>query len=177
MEMLCDKCIHGYDGTPDLVCHECQDASITRDKSDYVIACSEFKQKPLITVDGKTIGKIFDGKTYTVKPGICPTCSKQHSAACTMSVKSWNERHEIDGCSLYSPVSLTMSKDEAVVKMDPPEVPSAYAAANKRINELSGGISYLTGCYGDSYKSIRRYAKEILAQCDLIERCIKEEQP
>lgn len=177
MEMLCDKCIHGYDGAPNIMRPECYDSIIKRDKSDYVVSCSNYKQKPLITVDGKTIEEIFNGETHAVKPGICPTCSKQNSTACKRSVKSWNERHEIDGCSLYHPASLTIPKDEAIVKPDPPEVPSAYAAANKRINELSGGISYLSGCYGDSYKSIRRYAKEILAQCDLIERCIKEEQP
>lgn len=186
MEMLCDTCVNGFDGTPDLVCYECQTAKIERDKSDYVIKCSQYKQKPMLNIkdpdDPMTNGQIQD-KPKKDKSGLCCFCNCSGTSLCIISQKKINVRGEVYECTHFFPAKNAMQTvmipsgeppKEDQCKPEMPVIQSAYASANKRIKELSNGISCLTSYYGDAYKDIRVYAKEILAQCDLIEKCKRD---
>ena len=185
MEMLCDTCIHGYDGAPNIMRPECYGSIIKRDESDYVVSCSNYKQKPMLTNkvpdDTMTNGQTQD-KPQKNKSGLCCFCKCSGTSSCIISNKKINVRGEVYECTQFYPTKNALMipsgepPKENQSKPEMPVIPSAYASANKRIKELSNGISYIASYYGDAYKDIRVYAKEILAQCDLIERCTKEEQ-
>lgn len=188
MEMLCDTCVNGYDlGAPDLSCKECQTAKIERDDSDYVTKCSRYKQKPMLNIkdpdDPMTNGQMLD-KSQKEKIGICRLCSKYNTTfPCNMIKKKFNVRGEVYECTHFHQANDAEQNamipsgeppTEYQTKPDLPVIPSTYASANKRIKELANGISCLASYYGDAYKDIRVYAKEILAQCDLIEKCKRD---
>ena len=187
MEMLCDTCVNGYDlGAPDLSCKECQTAKIERDDSDYVTKCSRYKQKPTLNIkdpDDQTANGQSQDKPQKDKSGLCSFCKCSGTSFCVISQKKINVRGEVYECTHFSPTKYAMQTvmipsgeppKEDQSKPGMPVIQSAYAAANKRIKELSNGISCLASYYGDAYKDIRVYAKEILAQCDLIEKCKRD---
>lgn len=173
MEMLCDTCVNGYDlGAPDLSCKECQTAKIERDDSDYVTKCSRYKQKPMLNIkdpdDQTANGQMLD-KSQKKNMIMCDFCALRNTLSCTMATKKLNVLGQVYECNGFHNI------DTIQISKPPEGAKPYYIVAGNRIHELAEAIDRYSDTPKGNLSCIKKWAKEIIAQCDLIEKCEEEQ--
>ena len=149
MKHLCDTCCDAMDGAPDIHRAACNKGYQLRGPSGEIVKCSNYDSLPEVQINLKQIQKDKTDKLIN-DPIIKESALKLFA----------------DGQEVGTMTPVQESND----KKPPLGARPYYIASGDRIHELAEAISRHAGSPNRNLDSMRKWAMEIIAQCDLIEK-------